>query len=107
MMSMDVGAGRVIAFGGETWIWARQTEEGRLAHRKFWRQSIFWLSHKEDDSENQVKLTVDPRRVGVGGKLELTATARDSKGAAIADATYECKIRARGPEPGDRAGRAL
>ena len=60
MMSMDFGAGRVIAFGGETWVWARQTEEGRLAHRKFWRQSIFWLSHKEDDSENQVKLTVRP-----------------------------------------------
>ena len=35
MISMDMGAGRVIAFGGETWVWARQTEEGRLAHRKF------------------------------------------------------------------------
>jgi Putative glutamine amidotransferase len=99
MMSMETGGGRVIAFGGETWVWARQTEEGRLAHRKFWRQSIFWLSHKEDDSENQVKLTVTPRRVGVGEKLELTATARDPKGAAITDATYECKIQREGPDP--------
>jgi hypothetical protein len=98
MMSMQTGGGRVIAFGGETWVWARQTEEGRLAHRKFWRQSIFWLSHKEDDSENQVKLTVTPRRVGVGEKLELTATARDPKGAPIVDATYECKIQREGPD---------
>ena len=99
MISMDAGAGRVIAFGGETWVWARQTEEGRLAHRKFWRQSIFWLSHKEDDSENQVKLSLDRRRIGVGEKLELTATARDAKGAAILDATYECKIQREGPDP--------
>ena len=99
MMSMGVGAGRVIAYGGETWVWARKTEEGRLAHRKFWRQSIFWLSHKEDDGDNQVKLTLDRRRVGVGEKLELTATARDPKGAPILDATYECKILREGPDP--------
>ncbi len=99
MMDMDVGQGRVIVFGGETWVWARQTEEGRLAHRKFWRQSIFWLSHKEDDSENQVKLTLDRRRIGVGEKLELAATARDAKGASILDAAYECKIQRDGPDP--------
>jgi len=99
MMSMDVGAGRVIAYGGDTWVWARKTEEGRLAHRKFWRQSIFWLSHKEEDSENQVKLTLEPRRVGVGEKIELTATARDAKGMPIPNVTYECKIVREGPDP--------
>ncbi len=36
--------------------------------------------------------------MGVGEKLELTATARDPKGAAILDATYECKIVREGPE---------
>ena len=100
MLSMDVGNnGRVIAYGGETWVWARATEEGRLAHRKFWRQVIFWLSHKENDSENHVKLTLDRRRVGVGEKLELTATARDAKGAAIPNVRYECKIEREGPNP--------
>ena len=98
MISMPIGQGRVIAFGGETWVWSRKTEEGRLAYRKFWRQSIFWLSHKEDDSENQVKLSLDRRRIGVGEKLELTAT-RDAKGASIVDATYECKIERDGPPP--------
>jgi hypothetical protein len=100
MVSMEIGkSGRVLAYGGETWVWARATEEGRLAHRKFWRQAVFWLSHKEDDNENHVKLTVEPRRVGVGEKLELVATARDAKGAAIPNITWECKIEREGPEP--------
>jgi hypothetical protein len=100
MISMEIGkTGRVIAYGGETWVWARATEEGRIAHRKFWRQAIFWLSHKEDDSENHVKLTVEPRRVGVGEKLELTATARDAKGVAIPNVIFECKIEREGPDP--------
>jgi uncharacterized membrane protein len=98
MMSMD-GAGRVLAYGGETWVWARKTEEGRLAHRKFWRQSIFWLSHKEEDSENQVKLALLRRRIGVGEKIELTATARDAKSVPIPNVAYECKIEREGPTP--------
>src|SRR5262249_3011070 len=65
----------------------------------FWRQSIFWLSHKEDDSENHVKLTVEPRRVGVGEKIELSATARDAKAAPIPGVTFECKIEREGPNP--------
>ena len=40
MLSMESAQGRVIAYGGDTWVWARLTEEGRLAHRKFWRQSF-------------------------------------------------------------------
>jgi len=100
MLSLEIGkSGRIIAYGGETWVWARATEEGRIAHRKFWRQSIFWLSHKEDDSENHVKLTLDRRRVGVGEKLELTATVRDAKAAPIPNVSYECKIERDGPNP--------
>ena len=48
MVSMDVGKGRSIAYGGDTWVWYRASEESRLAHRKFWRQVVFWLSHKEN-----------------------------------------------------------
>jgi uncharacterized membrane protein len=97
LMSLDVGQSRVLAYGGDTWVWARATEEGRLAHRKFWRQSIFWLSHKENDSDNQVKLTVHPRRVAVGEKVAVTATARDAKGAAIANVFFDTKVEREGP----------
>ncbi len=99
MLSLDVGNSRTIAYGGDTWVWARASEEGRLAHRKLWRQLIFWLSHKENDSENHVKLTLDRRRVAVGEKLEISATARDAKGAAIPNVQYETKVEREGPEP--------
>jgi hypothetical protein len=98
-MSIDVGPSRVLAYGGDTWVWARATEEGRLAHRKFWRQVIFWLAHKENDSDNQVKLTVQPRRVAVGEKVAVTATARDAKGTAILNVVYETKVEREGPTP--------
>ena len=79
MIAMDGPGGRVIAYGGDTWVWARAFEEGRIAHRKFWRQVIFWLSHKENQGDNQVKLNLDRRRLSVGQSLEMTVTARDAK----------------------------
>jgi uncharacterized membrane protein len=99
MLSQDLRKGRVIAYGGETWVWARASDESRNAHRKFWRQVIFWLSHKENDSENKVRLSLERRRVGVGEKLDLTATARDPKGSPIPNVRYECKIEREGPNP--------
>jgi hypothetical protein len=100
MLSQDVGKGRALAYGGDTWAWARATEESRLAHRKFWRQVIFWLSHKENEGDNQVKLTLAPhRRLAVGEKLELTVTARDSKGAPIPNVRYEAKVEREKADP--------
>ncbi|WZO99876.1 vWA domain-containing protein [Isosphaeraceae bacterium EP7] len=86
------GLGRVLAFAGETWIWARASDESRQAHRKFWRQAILWLSHKEDTGENQIKLTLDRRRVATGQKLDMTATAKDAKSEPIRDVTFERTI---------------
>ncbi len=99
MLSLETGKSRTIAYGGDTWVWARWTEEGRLAHRKLWRQLIFWLSHKENDSENHVKLALDRRRAAVGEKIEVSATARDSKGIAIPNVRFETKVEREGPEP--------
>ncbi|HEX3448497.1 MAG TPA: glutamine amidotransferase, partial [Isosphaeraceae bacterium] len=99
MLSLEVGNSRTIAYGGDTWVWARASEEGRLAHRKLWRQLVFWLSHKENDSENRVKLTLERRRVAAGEKLEISATARDSKGVSIPNVKYETKVEREGPDP--------
>jgi hypothetical protein len=88
MVSSEAGKGRVLAFGGETWLWARASDEGRLAHRKFWRQVIFWLAHREDKGENEVKLALETRRVSVGQKLDMTATAHDAKGVPIPGMDY-------------------
>ncbi len=92
MIGMDIGLGRTLAFGGETWVWARNSDDGRMAHRKFWRQVIFWLAHREDQGESQVKLALERRRVAVGQKLEMTATARDSKNNPITNVTYETTV---------------
>jgi hypothetical protein len=92
MVGMDVGKGRVLGFGGETWAWARASDETREAHRKFWRQAVLWLAHKEDQGENQVRLLLDRRRVATGQKIELTATARDAKNEPIPDVSYETTV---------------
>jgi hypothetical protein len=99
MLSAETRKSRTIAYGGDTWVWARFSEEGRLAHRKLWRQLIFWLSHKENDSENHVKLALDLRRVAVGEKVEVSATARDAKGIAIPNVHYDTKVEREGPDP--------
>jgi hypothetical protein len=100
MLAMDgPGAGRVIAYGGDTWVWARASEEGRLAHRKFWRQTIFWLSHKENQGDNQVQLSLDRRRMSVGQQVGLTVTARDAKGAPIPGVIFETVVEREGLNP--------
>jgi uncharacterized membrane protein len=99
MMDIEFGGGRVIAYGGDTWVWYRFSEESRLAHRKFWRQVVFWLSHKENEGDNQVKLTLHQRRIAVGEKVDLTVTARDSKGAPIPNVLYEAKVQREKADP--------
>ncbi|MFO0891853.1 MAG: glutamine amidotransferase [Isosphaeraceae bacterium] len=100
MVAMDgPGKGRVLAYGGDTWVWARSSEEGRMAHRKFWRQVIFWLSHRENQGDNQVKLALDKRRISVGQTVELTVTARDAKGAPLTGLAYETKVEREGLNP--------
>jgi hypothetical protein len=79
MLGMEVGQGRVIAFGGETWPWFRSGDQGLLAYRRFWRQAILWLAHKEDKGENEVKIKPEKRRLARGERLDLTAWARDAK----------------------------
>ncbi|MGE5754975.1 MAG: glutamine amidotransferase [Planctomycetaceae bacterium] len=101
MIGAEAGKGRAIAFGGETWVWARASDEGRTAHRKFWRQVIFWLAHREDKGENQIKLALDNRRIAVGQKLELTVTARDAKDAPITGVQYEMRIEREGSGKAD------
>jgi hypothetical protein len=93
LIGMEAGKGRVLAFGGETWPWARSFEDlGKVAHAKFWRQAILWLARKEDQGESQVKLKLDSRRVAVGQRLDVTAMARDAKNEPIPDAEFTTTV---------------
>ena len=89
MVAMETGQGRSLAFGGETWPWRRINEVGQLAHLRFWRQSILWLAHKENQGDDEVKLKLDARRIALGQKLDFSATARNAKRDPIGDATFE------------------
>jgi uncharacterized membrane protein len=106
MVAQDLPPGRVLAFGGETWPWARLSDLTQTAHKKFWRQAILWLAHKEDAGSNEVKLALDRRRVAVGQKLDLTITARDAKGEPITDARFQTTIEAVTPPGGGAAPKA-
>lgn len=92
MVSADIGRGRVLSFGGETWPWYRGEEPARAAHLKFWRQAILWAAHKEDSGESRVELKLDRRRLAIGQTLEATAVARDEKDAPIRSATYKATV---------------
>ena len=98
MISQEPGQGRVLAFAGETWVWARATAETQAAHRRFWRQAILWLAHKENDSTGQVRIELDRRRISQGQKLDLKVAARDAKDEPIADAKFEVQIEYLGPK---------
>lgn len=96
MVAGEPGAGRVVAFGGETWVWPRASNQGLIAHRKFWRQVTFWLAHKEDDGDNKIKLTLEERRFAVGENLRFSVTARDAKNLPIPNVTYKATVTAEG-----------
>ena len=100
IVALETGRGRSLAFGGETWPWARNLfdERARTAHLNFWRNAILWLSHKEDEGETQVRLELDRRRVALGQKLEITAIARDAKGQPITDAEFKTVVTRNDPE---------
>jgi uncharacterized membrane protein len=94
IVALDAGRGRSLAFGGETWHWARDLDKdtSRLAHLNFWRNAIFWLAHKEDEGENQVRLDLERRRVALGQKLDVSATALDGKGQPIPNVEFKTTL---------------
>ena len=99
MVAKESGAGRSLAFAGETWNWAR-TPVGVPAHRRFWRQVIFWLSHKEDKGETDIKIKLDARRVSLGETLDFGVTALDAKRNPIPNVRYETKVEKDGDPQG-------
>ena len=95
------GRGRTLEFGGETWPWARTQRE---AHARFWRQVILWLARRENKGEDQIKLKLDARRVAVGQKLDLSASARDGKDEPIPEAQFEASfVSLKDGRPGGKA----
>jgi uncharacterized membrane protein len=90
LVAADYGSGRVLAFAGDsTWRWVQKGFDSQ--HKRFWRQAILWLAHKEDDDQN-VWVKLDSRRTMPGQQNSFTAGARSAIGDPIGGAQFEAKL---------------
>jgi uncharacterized membrane protein len=85
------GAGRVVAFAGDTtgrWVRSPRTQQ---AHARFWRQLVLWLARQEE-AEGSAWVKLDARRLAAGGKLGFNVGLRGKGGIDLADARFEAKV---------------
>lgn len=83
LVAHEVGAGRIIAFAGDTtWRW-RKDAASIAAHARFWRQLILWLAHKEESAGVNVRLRLGQRRLAIGQQLPVEAIVEDAQGAPV------------------------
>ncbi|MFM1801871.1 MAG: hypothetical protein RJA81_1223 [Planctomycetota bacterium] len=98
LVSQELGRGRTLAFAGETWVWPRGSilsdddQNTEIAHRRFWRQSILWLAHKENQDESPIVLTLNQRLMTINSPLDFSVEAKNSKGDAIEGVSFETSV---------------
>ncbi|MFN0198051.1 MAG: glutamine amidotransferase [Planctomycetaceae bacterium] len=92
LLAQEVGKARVLAFAGDTtYLWDMVAGD-RDAHQRFWRQSIFWLAHKEFEGDQPVWVRAQPRIARMGNGVELTMGARNADGSPLLDAQFEVEV---------------
>ncbi|MFO0947531.1 MAG: glutamine amidotransferase [Planctomycetota bacterium] len=92
LVAEDVGAGRSLAFVGDTtWRW-RKDEKGILAHARFWRQLILWLAHKEDATGNEIRVRLPSRRLASGQKLPVEVEVIGEGGKNLSDGNVQAVV---------------
>ena len=90
LVAQEAG-GRVMAFAGDTtWHWVMQGHEAE--HKRFWRQVVLWLAHKDDQNQNNVWIRLAQRRFGPSSRVEFTAGADTPQGDPALDATLKAEI---------------
>jgi uncharacterized membrane protein len=94
LVAQDYGAGRSMAFLADTtWRWWRSAGGREDLHKRFWRQMVLWLGHREGRGEGQVRLKI-PKPVYEPGeavrlRAEVTDAAREPVEGALLRATVE------------------
>lgn len=87
----EFGPGRVLAFAGDsTWQWWRQGKQAE--HKRFWRQAILWLVHREDLDKHDVWVQLRQRRFGVGSRVTFTAGAKTASGDVVRGAQFRAEL---------------
>jgi hypothetical protein len=96
MLSIEPGRGRVIAYGGDTWVWARYRKRPGSPIASSGDKSSSG-SRTRERQRQQGQVTLDRRRLAAG-KLELSVTTRDA-GALDPEHPLQGQGRARRPIP--------
>ncbi len=90
LLSQEVG-GRVMAFAADsTWRWWMGGHEAE--HKRFWRQAVLWLSHKDQQTEGSVWIRLAQRRFAPPGRVEFAAAAWSPHGEPVADAQFQATV---------------
>lgn len=91
LVAQGLDRGRVLCFAGDsTWRWALEGFED--PHRRFWRQIVLWLAHKDESAEGEVWVRLEPRRYARGQRVGFDVGARDTQGNKIDDAEFEIEV---------------
>lgn len=91
LVSGGWGGGRVLAFAGDsTWRWCLEGHE--MEHRRFWRQVVLWLAHKDDTDDTDVWIRLDRRRFRPGDPVRFVVGANDRDGRPLTNAAFSAEI---------------
>ena len=91
LVSQPYGQGRTMAFACDTtYRWVRNPE-GQMTHKRFWVNLALWLA-KQEETEGNVWIIPDTRRLASGNKLGFTLGMKGKNGNEIKDAKLTAKV---------------
>jgi uncharacterized membrane protein len=108
LFAKDTGRGRVMAFAGDTtFLWYTHGE--KAAHQRFWEQMLLWLAHQENQSDQPVWVSVEPRNLSPGAKAPLRFGAQDAQKQPVEGVSFAVEVTTpkgeKRPVTAQRAGR--
>jgi hypothetical protein len=91
-MANDSGRGRAMAFAGDsTFHWYQHGMKN--VHQRFWEQMLLWLAHKENESDQPVWVTVEPRNFVPRARAPIRFGAQDpTTKKPFTDATFTVEV---------------
>jgi uncharacterized membrane protein len=91
LVAGQYGAGRTLAFGGDTtWRWIRD-EKTQQMHSRFWRQVVVWLA-RQDDAGGSVWVKPDTRRLPARSDLGFTTGLNGKGGVPLSGGTFRAEV---------------
>jgi hypothetical protein len=91
LLATDVGRSRVAALAvDETYLWFLSGHGA--VHQRFWQQLLLWLAHKEQDSDQALRVVVDPRNFAPGGKVPILVSLHDKKNQPVPEAEFQVEV---------------